>query len=671
MIDLGKLREILEVYKDIFPRRWQKEQYKWQAIKHFQDHWDIEAENFREMFNEATKKNVNLLESSYNYPALMIKNFAEAEDETVRQMFKNLFDESKDLVDRVNSFRTKSEELRVTYDDSTWRQHYQTTNAISTYLWLKYPDKYYIYKYGIYLDVSRELSSDYRPKADGSVETMIGGFGMYDEICEVLQQDEELNEIFENALTEDCYPDSQLKTLTVDFGHYLSNVYIKEIEVAEEESKWLHTDYSPGLSVQDWETLLKDESIITPESLRVLKQIKEHGGQATCKQLSLEYGKSYQHYSVQATKLAERIAKKTGCPLAVRESGDEKYWSILFHGKYTEDKANGNFIWRLRPELSEALEKVDFTELALNLGHEWNTDKTDDVIDSEEFPKYTKEDFLSVVYMDEERYGILESLLENKKNLILQGAPGVGKTFVAKKLAYAMMGELNDSRIEVVQFHQNYTYEDFIMGYRPDGAEFKLTHGIFYRFCQKAANNPEKSFFFIIDEINRGNLSKIFGELLMLIEKDYRGTKATLAYSGEPFSVPKNLYIIGMMNTADRSLAMIDYALRRRFSFFEIEPGFSTEGFMEYQNSLENETFKTLIKEIQNLNKEITEDKSLGKGFRIGHSYFCGRNKSDCTEDWMRSVVEFEILPMLSEYWFDENDKLQRWEERLRGVFDD
>jgi 5-methylcytosine-specific restriction protein B len=286
-------------------------------------------------------------------------------------------------------------------------------------------------------------------------------------------------------------------------------------------------------------------------------------------------------------------------------------------------------------------------------------------------PKYTKADFLSAVYMTEARYDVLESLLRNKMNVILQGAPGVGKTFTAKKLAYSMMGEKDDSRIEIVQFHQNYSYEDFIMGYRPDGADFKLTDGIFYRFCQTAANHPEKEYFFIIDEINRGNMSKIFGELLMLIEKDYRGTKATLAYSGMPFSVPENLYIIGMMNTADRSLAMIDYALRRRFSFFEMEPGFNSEGFQKYQSSFANETFNALIDQIKVLNKEIAEDKSLGRGFRIGHSYFCGRKPGECTADWMRSVVEFDILPMLSEYWFDEPAKLQRWEKNLRGVFDD
>lgn len=200
-----------------------------------------------------------------------------------------------------------------------------------------------------------------------------------------------------------------------------------------------------------------------------------------------------------------------------------------------------------------------------------------------------------------------------------------------------------------------------------DKNSFELKYGIFYRFCQKAANQPDKEFFFIIDEINRGNMSKVFGELLMLIERDYRGIKATLAYNGLPFSVPKNLYIIGMMNTADRSLAMIDYALRRRFSFFEIEPGFDSEGFIHYQNGLNNETLNELVSKVKELNCEIVADKSLGKGFCIGHSYFCG--KDVCTDEWLHSIVDYDILPMLSEYWFDDPNKLQRWENILQGVF--
>lgn len=280
---------------------------------------------------------------------------------------------------------------------------------------------------------------------------------------------------------------------------------------------------------------------------------------------------------------------------------------------------------------------------------------------------YTKDDFLNEVYMTEERYKTLVNVLRNKKNIILQGAPGVGKTFAARRLAWSMMGEKDDSRIEFVQFHQNYSYEDFMMGYKPVEDGFELKYGIFYRFCQKVANQPDKEFFFIIDEINRGNMSKIFGELLMLIEKDYRGTKMTLAYNGLPFSVPKNLYIIGMMNTADRSLAMIDYALRRRFSFFEIEPGFDSQGFISYQNGLNSETLDELISKVKELNRKIAADKSLGRGFCIGHSYFCGRDV--CTDEWLHSVVDYDILPMLSEYWFDDENEFQRWKNILQGVF--
>ena len=279
---------------------------------------------------------------------------------------------------------------------------------------------------------------------------------------------------------------------------------------------------------------------------------------------------------------------------------------------------------------------------------------------------YTSEDFLREVYMTSADYTKIQAVLRNKKNIILQGAPGVGKTFAAKRLAWSMMGEIDESRVEFVQFHQNYSYEDFVMGYKPVEDGFELRNGIFYRFCQRAANQPDKDFFFIIDEINRGNMSKIFGELLMLIERDYRGTKATLAYNGLPFSVPKNLYIIGMMNTADRSLAMIDYALRRRFSFFDMEPGFDSEGFRQYQASLNNETLNALVERVKDLNKEIAADKSLGKGFCIGHSYFCGQDT--CTDEWLDSIVNYDILPMLSEYWFDDTAKLQRWENILRGV---
>lgn len=280
---------------------------------------------------------------------------------------------------------------------------------------------------------------------------------------------------------------------------------------------------------------------------------------------------------------------------------------------------------------------------------------------------YTKKDFLDEVFMEEAAYDSLVDLLKLKKNVILQGAPGVGKTFTAKRLAYAMLGKKDEEQIEMVQFHQNFSYEDFIMGYKPteDGG-FSLTPGIFYSFCKKAKSNPDKDYFFIIDEINRGNLSKIFGELLMLIENGYRGKCIKLAYTGEDFFVPKNIYIIGMMNTADRSLAMIDYALRRRFSFFEIKPGFSTKGFKQYQELLHNETFDKVIEAIERLNEVIAHDDSLGTGFCIGHSYFC--NQQTVSMAWLRNVVNYDLVPMLKEYWFDDPQKSKAQTDILRSI---
>lgn len=291
--------------------------------------------------------------------------------------------------------------------------------------------------------------------------------------------------------------------------------------------------------------------------------------------------------------------------------------------------------------------------------------------EKDDVEKYSKEEFLSEVYMDSENYDLLVSLLENKKNIILQGAPGVGKTFAAKRLAYSIIGQKNESHVKFVQFHQSYSYEDFIMGYKPDGNGFKLQHGVFYDFCNIARNNPKGKYFFIIDEINRGNLSKIFGELLMLIEKDYRGVNASLAYGGEPFNVPENLYIIGMMNTADRSLAMLDYALRRRFSFVDMVPAFGTEDFQDYVDKMNNPAFTKLISKIVELNQEIAKDPTLGTGCCIGHSYFCNQERNKCTKTWMKQIIDFDIIPTLREYWFDDSTKVDTWKSRLYGVLDD
>ena len=801
MINQEKLATIIDSYKEDFSQHWKDEKYKWEAVQHFQKNWDINAVDFKSMLERALEKTYNLLASGYFYAKGMLLQFAEEDPESTRAAFISLFDESKDLTERVAAFQAFADDRKENHN-SGWNNHYQNSNAISTYLWLRYPDKYYIYKYTEYRSVAKALLSDFVPKKSASPETLVAGYKMYDEICDEIKQDESLKHMLNEAMTDSCYPDPELRTLTIDIGFYISRYYSEESK-KQNESEWWPSleEYTPGFSVDDWVSILKDPEMIGPVWGRSLAEYYDIGGAATCTQIGEKYNRNPSSVSGTLTNLAKSIHRKKNCPLFDNGDGRNRYWPILFQGKNATSDISGNYVWKLRPELYEAITQVDlskylkietdttteesidrnywwlnaspkiwsFSDIAVGeeqfyslyndngnkrhifqnfldakagdivIGYEANPvkqvvalakisrandgenlffEKTEglstpidyaelkempelanmqffinpngslfkltgeeyelimDVIrdsnplpDNTEIESYSEEDFLNQVYMSRERFNSLTSLLLHKKNIILQGAPGVGKTFAARRLAYAIMGKKDDSRIKFVQFHQSYSYEDFIMGYKPHDEGFKLTNGVFYEFCQAAANHPEDKYFFIIDEINRGNLSKIFGELLMLIEKDYRGTKATLAYNGLPFSVPENLYIIGMMNTADRSLALIDYALRRRFSFFEMEPGFNTDGFKKYQAGLNNETFNTLIDRVKELNKEINSDDSLGSGFRIGHSYFCGQK--ECTEDWMREVVYYDLIPMLQEYWFDDKQKLQKWENVLTGVFDD
>jgi len=284
-----------------------------------------------------------------------------------------------------------------------------------------------------------------------------------------------------------------------------------------------------------------------------------------------------------------------------------------------------------------------------------------------EWQPYGIGDALTELFMPQ---GVLEGVLgalRRKSNLVLEGPPGVGKTFAAKRIAWALMGRKDADRVELIQFHQSYAYEDFIQGWRPTGdGQFALRAGVFLRFCSRAAADPSHPYVLIIDEINRGNLSKVFGELLMLIEGDKRGpeSKMQLTYSqdgDEPFYVPKNLYIIGCMNTADRSLAMVDYALRRRFSFVKLRPAFARE---EFQNFLldagaPEEVVDRVVKRMTDLNETIRNDrKNLGEGFEIGHSYFCPTDADeDLDEAWYERVIRLEIEPLLNEYWVDQPEK--------------
>lgn len=598
----------------------------------------------------------------------MITGFAEAAPEAVHSMYMELYDESKDLCERIANFKNKSNTLLERYGNGA-AQHYQYENAIMTYLWLRYPDKYYIYKFGEVKAVSLELESDYRFKK-GAYEDNIRNFmALYDEICAELQQDDELRNLLNSQITSTCYADPELRTLTIDIGFFIFRYWNKKdstnvplyAQSQEDDGQqyWFLNEKNPKM----WSIVsmpvgeIRNETLFN-ENWNKCKIVKDF--------IDIKVGDMVIGYESTPMKQIVTIFR-----VSAEQDGERIYFEKLEECYSSSiDFATLNAWFKLKKKeyfsiTQGSLFKLTKTEyeFIIDLIHRENPVPTA----KKNKDEYSKEKFLDQVYMTEAKYDRLVAVLTRKKNIILQGAPGVGKTYAAKRLAYSIMGEKDDDRIEFVQFHQNYSYEDFIMGYKPVEDGFELKYGIFYRFCQKAANHPDKDYFFIIDEINRGNMSKIFGKLLMLIEADYRETKTTLAYNGLSFSVPKRLHIIGMMNTADRSLAMIDYALRRRFSFFDMEPGFDSEGFIKYQETFANDTFNTLIDRIKELNREIANDKSLGKGFCIGHSYFC--NTKECTDEWMQDVVDFDILPMLAEYWFDDTDKLQRWENILHGVF--
>ena len=804
-MDKTKFSEILSEYKKEFPTRWNDEMYKWELIKQFQDNWNVDAEDFHGMLEKALP-NTNLLNSANFFPRLMILEFAQILPEEVRAMFKNLFDETQDLEQRLKDFKHSADKIKD--ENGDWTSHYQQENVMSIYLWLKYPEKYFIYKFSECKHFAEELNNDFIPKKGLAEKNVIGCFDFYRKLTTLIKEDREMSELFKNSLTPDCNPDENFNTLIADivffegqkqsknkrslsfFEDALNNANLNykyenkfyNITIAGKEYQFKMRTYNGNynfisknelpelndnifVAIVYWiqnnpskiflcpTTLWKTDStgIFKEKNYEGLESGPEWGINLTENKISL----------LEEYEFTNMINKLTGFESNLRE---KHYW-VLSAGagsKQWEDFQTNSIIaigwdsWNLgdlktyknRQELADKVATIDsqtsnknnvlclwqfandiqvddivyikdgrskllgrgvvksnykYDESRTSYKHirdvewtnigEWEspytqpvktlTDATsfvedinkmekmmngENVVEVKTYPKYTKEDYLKDVFQTDAEYENLKDLLLTKKNMILQGCPGVGKSYSAKRLAYSIMGEKDDSRIAFIQFHQNYSYEDFIMGYKPVEDGFALTKGVFYEFCKLAEANQDKPYFFIIDEINRGNLSKIFGELLLCIENNYRGFNVTLAYENKPFNVPENLYIIGMMNTADRSLAMMDYALRRRFSFYKMAPAFSTKGFEDYQKGLNDNCFNQVIDAIKSLNAEIEQDDSLGSGFCIGHSYFCNRTPETCSVEWLNCVIKYDILPTLEEYWFDDKERYSSWENKLIGV---
>ncbi len=617
-------------------------------------------------------------------------------------MFVNLYDEGNNLYARIAAFKKEADQMLASYGGN-YTNHHQDEHAITTYLWLKYPDKYYIY----YFEIVQKTSEILRP-ADGSrydYEFKKGAYEknirnyvrLYDEICAQISSDANLTAIVDEGLQKTGCEDKNYHTLTYDVSFYLKKFYsegmtAKEYYMQKGQAGNAQTTFDEDdAQDEDIESDVQGGGVRCAKWMEpILQTLINLGGNATRSNVHAEI---IHDYDISKEELQER-----------HESGSVKVlndidWARLYLVKegFLSNQTHG--VW----ELTDIGRKYKVTdELAGQIVKKWVK------IDSakrgqQEIPeidlipfyvlrceKYDKQKFLNEVFMGSDlsnpnpsdsdaaskRYEDLANLVEDKYNVILTGAPGVGKTFAARRLAYSLMGEKDDDRIEMVQFHQNYSYEDFVLGYKPTkNGGFELRKGLFYRFCQRALSQPEdKHFYFIIDEINRGNMSRIFGELLMMIEKDYRGKEIKLAYGNDTLIVPKNIRIIGMMNTADRSLAMIDYALRRRFSFFEMEPAFKSTGFVNYQKeTVNNPSFNKLIETMVELNEAIADDSTLGKGFCIGHSYFSEWEKKDCLNEEtllnkIQRVVKYDILPILEEYWFDEPNTVKEWRSKFFKV---
>lgn len=647
------LRGLIDQYKTLYakkPFNGQGEQYKWKLLD------DTESKSLLEVIEILSEQKINLLDTGRVIP--VFKYLKEQHREEFENCLKALTNESTPLLDRLSAYKKTMRSLCPT----KFRVCANDERTAATILTCVSPNTYTFYKDDVYGYLCKKL---------GVGKKNAGR--KYEHFLELLNAiDKEYGDEIQQIMTPETkkYRNRPV-LLAVQTVLWVMKKYEDDVGLSENTESVPAADL-PEASQNYW-WLVANPKIWSAQELAVGGTIdytlySDSGKKRKVFQNFLDAKKGdivvfYESSpTLQIVGLAVVERESDGQTIVFKKKEGLESGIALSEIKAVDELRNMQFL--KNPQGSFYSLTVDEYNYIENLIREKNP-----VMPAKTVMEYTKKDFLNEVFLPEDDYDNLRTLLLDKQNIILQGSPGVGKTFSAKRLAYSILGEKDDSKVQLVQFHQNYTYEDFVMGYKPkeDGG-FYLRPGVFYNFCKRAQQHPDGKYFFIIDEINRGNLSKILGELMMLIEKDYRGETLVLPYKQEEFSVPKNLYIIGMMNTADRSLAMMDYALRRRFSFFEMKPGFSTDGFNAYQRSLANEDFDKLVSAIIDLNKVIESDDSLGSGFCIGHSYLCNKDKKDVNSDWLKRVVKFDIAPMLREYWFDNDTKFNNEVQKLTSI---
>lgn len=670
-INYDVLEKIVNSFKSNFENHRKDELYKFEAIKTFQDNWNIDADDFVEMLKKAFSNTYNLLNSNRYYPQKMIFDFAKKEPNVVKDMFAKLFDEKINLTDRYYYFIKKSEWILRKYWPKD-KHHFQDAHAISVYLTFKYPEKYYMYKASVDKKVANILGLNIFNK--NMVITLNNYFNMCNDVLKYISKDKELIKMHKDSLDNKCYLDKNLHVLVWDILFYGGVRYTEENNVKFDEKEILKdnisNDRKPNYFWLNANPKIWSFSELEIGEIIEYTAISENGHkrQVYKNYLSAKKGDIIIAYESYPTKMIVGLCvvdQDFGEDEILYARKTETLLNPIPYNEFSDAEELRNMEYIRHPQGS--LFKIENSEydFLIDLIREYNPKENNKKSD-----KYQKTNFLADVFIDSEKYDEMRDLLLTKKNIILQGVPGVGKTYMAKRLAYSIIEAVDDEKVMCIQFHQNYSYEDFIEGYRPSEETFELQEGVFYRFCKMAKNDLDNKYFFIIDEINRGNLSKIFGELLMLIEADKRNERLTLAYSKQKFSIPENVYVIGMMNTADRSLAIMDYALRRRFCFYDVEPIFDQVDFVKYIKSFNNKMLDKTVENIKKLNDEIEDDSSLGKGFKIGHSYFCDLH-SDKIEKELKVIIKYQILPMLEEYWFDDKKKYEKWKAILLGENND
>ena len=653
-----ELLDWIDKYIASFPTRWAsgRERFKWSAPKSFQDNWDPDAEDFHGMLEKAIP-NLAFIAKPNFLPRAMLLEFAKREPDKVRGMMKELFDERLLLAERMVAFKSEAKGI-LSRHFKPGLNDYQSAAAKLFWLYLRYPGKYGIYS-----------ARDYKSLASAIGVPMVGWRMSEDKkacayielirkVVEIFRADPRVEELRQKYIVgnADLIEDEEFHAFASDFASFLTvsskkKSTVPDDAIVEGEQDGLRQRYfwinvDPG----EWNWRKKEaggteEFLVCGEDGKPRKDVSAF--------FNAKPGDLFLAY--EASPIQEVVAKgrilKGSDGKSILLSIDEIFEDGVTRKAFNQIPGLEQFpVHSTIKEISE-----ENYEAVMRLAHPGHV----------ALP-YGEDDLAEDSYLSREDLSGILNLWKRKKNIVLQGPPGTGKSYLAKRLAWALLGEKGSDRLLSVQFHPGYSYEDFIEGYRPtEEGGFDVKEGVFLNFARKAEKDSGRKYVVFIDEMNRANLPKVLGETLNLLEPDKRGewNAISLAYSGDPFHLPENLYVIATMNTADRSIAFVDYALRRRFAFVDMAPAFDEEKFREYKDFLGPE-FSSLIDGIRKLNKSILDDPSLGKDYLIGHSFFSNWKKEDA-EQRIQEVTDHEIRPLLDEYFYDRPDKVSELLESI------